>query len=79
MNSSVISLNDKWTFWYMMRSNKGSVQANNYKTNIHPIGTFSDSTNSGQFIRTCDVKRFTRQQRHSLVPSRGQTGVGGLH
>ena len=27
----------------MMRSNKGSVQANNYENNIHPIGTFSDS------------------------------------
>ncbi len=27
----------------MMRSNKSSVQAANYETNIHPIGTFSDS------------------------------------
>lgn len=27
----------------MMRSNKSSVQANNYEHNIHPIGTFSDS------------------------------------
>lgn len=27
----------------MMRSNKGSVQANNYENNIHPIGSFSDS------------------------------------
>ena len=27
----------------MMRSNKSSVQANNYEHNIHPIGTFGDS------------------------------------
>lgn len=27
----------------MMRSNKSSVQANNYENNIHPIGSFSDS------------------------------------
>lgn len=27
----------------MMRSNKSSVQANNYETNIHPIGTFGTS------------------------------------
>ena len=27
----------------MMRSNKSSVQANNYETNIHPIGTFGNS------------------------------------
>jgi translation initiation factor 4E len=38
-----IILKDKWTFWYMMRSNKSSVQANNYEHNIHPIGTFGDS------------------------------------
>lgn len=27
----------------MMRSNKGSVQANNYENNIHPIGSFGNS------------------------------------
>ena len=27
----------------MMRSNKSSVQANNYENNIHPIGSFGDS------------------------------------
>lgn len=40
---SPLSLPQSWTFWYLLRQNKQSVQAANYEHNIHPIATFKSA------------------------------------
>lgn len=38
-SAGTLSLPQSWTFWYLIRHTRGSVQATNYENNLHQIAT----------------------------------------